>query len=257
MQQSLSTGRTRIVMYPRGTDNLNILSKANRTKNIVFDTSVHIHSDVRLNDSALREKLLDFLPTQSVNGTKPNVTLTLIYTNTKYLSFQLNNHKIEGEVNLVKYLATKLKVWDEIHPVDEARLDDIYNVLICDDNLKTFQSVLQEWIEGTKKFISYQDKFGVTDLLAYSHAISIPKNKWSDPVILEWIKNCSTHLSPESKEEQNSGDEKQKLFDYFNQHQIEFWDWSSCLQGIQSRSSHPPKEHQYHNFPIFCNKSHG
>ena len=130
------------------------LEFANRTKNVVFDSSVHIHSDVRLNDSALREKLLDFLPTQSVNGTKPNVTLTLIYTNTKYLSFQLNNHKIEGEVNLVKYLATKLKVWDEIHPVDEARLDDIYNVLICDDNLKTFQLLLQEWIEGSKKFIS-------------------------------------------------------------------------------------------------------
>ena len=202
------------------------LEFANRTKNIVFDSSVHIHSDVRLNDSALREKLLNFLPTQSVNGTKPNVTLTLLYTNTKYLSFELNNHKIEGEVNLVKYLATKLKVWDEIHPVDEARLDDIYNVLICDDNLKiclkTFQLVLQEWIEGSKKFISYRDKFGVTDLLAYSHAIIIPTNKWSDPVILEWIKNCSTHLSAESKEEQNSGVEKQKLFDYFNQHQIEF-----------------------------------
>lgn len=198
------------------------LEFANRTKNIVFDSSVHIHSDVRLNDSALREKLLNFLPTQSVNGTKPNVTLTLLYTNTKYLSFQLNNQKIEGEVNLVKYLATKLKVWDEIHPVDEARLDDIYNVLICDDNLTTFQLVLQEWIAGSKKFISYQDIFGVTDLLAYSHAIIIPTKKWSDPVILEWIKNCSTHLSPESKEEQNSGDEKQKLFDYFNQNQIEF-----------------------------------
>ena len=80
------------------------LEFANRTKNIVFDSSVHIHSDARLNDSALREKLLNFLTTQSVNGAKPNVTLTLIYTNTKYLSFCFDILTIDHEITKISQI---------------------------------------------------------------------------------------------------------------------------------------------------------
>ena len=202
------------------------LEFASRTKNISFDNSVHIHSDVRLTDEAQREKLLTFLPKQTVNGTTANLKLLLIFTPfsvssyTRCLSFQLNNCIIDGEVNLIKYLARKLNLCNEIHSVDEARLDEINAVLICNDDLRTFQSLVKEWIPTPKKFISYQNEFGIPDLLAYSHIMNIPDNKFSEPILLNWKNSCFSQLTSEPKEE--ISDEKQRLFAYFKQNQIQF-----------------------------------
>ena len=201
---------------------------ASRTNNIIFDTSVHIHSDVCLTDDDQREKLLNFLPKQTKDGTKASLKLLLIFTSfsasthSKCLSFELNNSYIQGEVNLIKYLALKLKICNGIHNVDEGRLDDIYKVLVCNEDLKTFQSLLKEWIPTSKKFISYQNGFGIPDLLAYSHVMNIPDNKFSEPVLLNWKKDCSSQLSCKPKEESEISDEKQKLFTFFKQNQIEF-----------------------------------
>ena len=57
-----------------------LLEFANRNKNVFIDTSVHIHSDVRLDNDAQRDKLLNFLPKSSVNSAKASLKLMLIYS---------------------------------------------------------------------------------------------------------------------------------------------------------------------------------
>ena len=57
-----------------------LLEFANRNKNVFIDTSVHVHSDVRLDNDAQRDKLLNFLPKSSVNSAKASLKLMLIYS---------------------------------------------------------------------------------------------------------------------------------------------------------------------------------
>ena len=178
-----------------------------------LQTSVYVHSDLKINDGE-RDILLDFLPKWE---TKSDLKLTLIWTSTvqDHMEILLNKKTLIGEVNLVKYLIYKLGLLPRNH-LDESQLDEIHCVLRT--------KKLENW-NFNQDFVAGKS-FGVSDLVLYSHlkqVKEVPKE------VTNWMNKCEKFLSGSPEQSQNgqiktdsSGDSKATLFAFFKQNGIDF-----------------------------------
>ena len=197
------------------------------TKNISVSFSTHIHSDLKILNPDEHQNLLNFIPKNLASEQSSAVLhIVIIFSNLpshKSLIFNAGTKEFESENNLFKYLVKKLSLFEDICPVDEAKIDDFHKLCAIDNDRVGSTKLLKEYLQSKTEFLSSKNTFGPLDLFCFSNL----SKKDLPSELSQWHKRCSDLMCKETVPNNDSNEisnnsPKEKVFEFFKKHDINY-----------------------------------